>query len=143
MEISNYKFERVNVFKFLQNMIKVGFCFEGVRFFFKRWLGKKKSRMWKWRGRGQKGCQVKKHEVDVLHTDKHESLLRVDCIVFNGFAQTCSNNYPGKFAISLWNLQIEVKNEVRDLTALTGSNITLTIYYTSNVLPPLILFLSQ
>ena len=62
---------------------------------------KKKSRMWKWRGRGQKGCKVKKHDVDVLHTDKHESLLQVDSIVFNGFAQTCSNNYPGKLAISL------------------------------------------
>ena len=40
-------------------------------------------------------------------------------------------------------LKKEVRNEVRGLTALAGSNTTLTIYYTSNVLPPWNLFLSQ
>ena len=33
--------------------------------------------------------------------------------------------------------------EVKDLTALTGSNTALTIWYISNVLPPLTLFFSQ
>ena len=40
------------------------------------------------------------YEVDVLHADKHESLLQDYSIVFDGFGQTCPN-YPGKFAISL------------------------------------------
>ena len=35
----------------------------------------------------------------------------------------------------------KVRNEVRDLTALAGSNTTLTIYFTSSVLPLLTLFL--
>ena len=34
-------------------------------------------------------------------------------------------------------LQKEVKNKVRDFTALAGSNNTFTTYYKSNVLPPL------
>ena len=40
------------------------------------------------------------YEVDVLHADKHESLLQVDSITFNGFGPACPK-YPGKFAISL------------------------------------------
>ena len=40
------------------------------------------------------------YEVDVLHADKHESLLQVDSIIFDGFGQAYPN-YPGKFAISL------------------------------------------
>ena len=54
-----------------------------------------------------------------------------------------SQSTPGKFTISLWHLKKEVRNEVRDLTAWVDSNTTLTIYYTSNVLPLLTLFLSQ
>ena len=82
------------------------------------------------------------YEVDLLHADKHESLLQVDSIIFDGFGQACPK-YLGKFAISLWHLKIEFRNEVRDLTALAGSYTTLTIYYTFKALPPLTLFLSQ
>ena len=82
------------------------------------------------------------YEVDVSHPDKYESLLQVDSIIFTGFGQACPN-YPGKFAIYLLYFKEEVWDEVRDLTALAGSNTTLTIYYTSNVLPPFTLFLSQ
>ena len=40
-------------------------------------------------------------EVDVLHADKHESLLQVDdIIIFDRFDQTCPK-YLVKFAISL------------------------------------------
>ena len=64
------------------------------------------------------------------------SLLQVDSVIFDEVDQACPK-YPGKFAISLWRLK-EVRNEVRDLTALAGSNTTLTVYHT-----PLNLFLSQ
>ena len=37
----------------------------------------------------------------------------------------------------LGHLKKKVRNEVRDLTAVAGSNTTLTIYYTSNTLAPL------
>ena len=74
--------------------------------------------------------------VDVLHTDNCECLYNIIC---DGFDQ--ASKHPGKFAISFWHLKKEVRNEVRDLTALAGSNITLTIYYTFNVLPPLALFI--
>ena len=43
-------------------------------------------------------------KVDVLHADKHESLLQVDSIFFEGFSQACSRG-RGKFAISLWHLR--------------------------------------
>ena len=76
------------------------------------------------------------------HADKQESLLQVDSIIFDRFGQACPN-YSSKFAISFSHRKNEVRNKVRDLTPLAGSNITLTIYYTSNVLPPLTLFLSQ
>ena len=46
-----------------------------------------------------------------------------------------------KFAISLWYLKKEVRNEFRDLTAPAGWNITLTTCNMSNILPPLTLFL--
>ena len=39
------------------------------------------------------------YEVDVLHADKRESLLRVDSIIFNGFGQACPK-YPGESTIS-------------------------------------------
>ena len=82
------------------------------------------------------------YEVDVLNADKHERLLQVDSIIFDGFSQAWPN-YPGKFAISLWYLKKEVKNEIRDLTSLTASSTTVTIYYKSNVLQPLTFLLSQ
>ena len=80
------------------------------------------------------------NEADVLDADRHESVLQVDNIIFDGFGQGCPK-YPAKFAISLWHLKKEDRDEGRDLTALPGSKADLTIYYTFNVLPPLNLFL--
>ena len=61
--------------------------------------------------------------------------------MFDVFDPVCLK-WLGKFAISLWHLKKEVRNEVRDLTVLAGSN-TFTICYTSNILLPLTHFLSQ
>ena len=80
------------------------------------------------------------YEVDVLQTDIHESLLQVDSIIFDGFDKACSK-YSGKFCNIV--VKIEVRNEVTGLTALTGSNTTRTIYYTSIAHSPLSGFLSQ
>ena len=73
------------------------------------------------------------YEVDVLHVDNYESPLQVDSIIFVGVGQACPK-YPGQFAMSLLHHKKEVSNDVRDLTALAGSNTTLTIY-TSHFLP--------
>ena len=40
------------------------------------------------------------YEVDVLHPDKHESLLQIDISIFDRFGQACLK-YLHKFAISL------------------------------------------
>ena len=82
------------------------------------------------------------YEADILHTDKHESFLQVHRIIFDGFGQECPNCLC-KFAISVWHLKKEGKNDIRDLTAMAGANIVLKICYTSNVLPPLALFPSH
>ena len=63
-------------------------------------------------------------------------------VFFDGYCKACPS-YPGKFAISLWHLKKLARNEVRDSTELAGSDTTLTIYFTSNVLSTLTLFLSQ
>ena len=34
------------------------------------------------------------YEVDFLLDDEHESLLQVDSIIFDGFFQACSIQYP-------------------------------------------------
>ena len=65
-----------------------------------------------------------------IHADNHESLEQLDSVICDGFGQA-------------FHLKKEVRNEVRDLTALTGSDTTLAIYCTSIALPPLTLFLSQ
>ena len=57
------------------------------------------------------------YEVDVLHADKHESLLQVDIIIFDGFDQACPK-YLDEFAISLSHL----KKEVKDLAGMVVSN---------------------
>ena len=44
------------------------------------------------------------------------------------------------FATSLKHLKKEVSNEVRCLIAVAGSNAALTIYYSSNVFTPLLLY---
>ena len=87
--------------------------------------------------------------ISVVLKSKNKTVVALNCFLsqyfifhFDGFDQACLM-YPGKFAISLWHLKKEVANEVRDLNALAGSNTTLTIYYTSNVLLLLNLFLSQ
>ena len=36
----------------------------------------------------------------VLHAERHESLLQVENIIFDGFCQVCPK-YPAKFAMSL------------------------------------------
>ena len=78
------------------------------------------------------------YEANVLHPDRYESLLKVDDIIFDGFGPGCPK-YPAKFAMSLWHLKNEDRNEVRNLNALPGLKAG---YYTFNVLPPLTLFLS-
>ena len=70
------------------------------------------------------------------------NMIQTDSIIFDGFGQACPK-YLGKFAISLWHLKKEVRNEVRGLTTLDGSNTTLSIYYASDVLPLFTLFFSQ
>ena len=63
-------------------------------------------------------------DVDILQANKEEYLLQVDSIIFHRFGLAC-RNYRAKFAISLGNLKKEARNEVRNLTALVGSNILL------------------
>ena len=53
--------------------------------------------------------------------------LQVDTFIFDEVGQTCPK-YLGKFAMSLWHLKKEVRNEFRGLTALAGSNTTFMIY---------------
>ena len=40
------------------------------------------------------------YEVDVVHANKHENLLQIDSIIFDGFGQGFPN-YPAKFVIFL------------------------------------------
>ena len=82
------------------------------------------------------------YKFNVLHAHRHKSLLQVDTIVFDGLGYPFSK-YPGKFAISLWHLKKNVREEVRDLPTLADSNTTLTTHYTFNVFPLLTFFLSQ
>lgn len=53
------------------------------------------------------------NEVDA---SKHQSFGQVDTILFDEFGQVCSK-YPDKFAVSLWYLKKEVRNEVDFLQA--------------------------
>ena len=76
------------------------------------------------------------YEVDVLHADKHEGILQVYSITFDGFGKTCPQ-HPIKVVMSLWHPKKKFKTEVRDLTALAGSTTTLTTYYTSSVPTPI------
>ena len=70
-----------------------------------------------------------------------KNLLQVDSITFDRFGKACPN-YSGKFAMFLLYFKKEDVNEVKDLE-LAGSNTALTIYFTSNILPPLALFFSH
>ena len=81
------------------------------------------------------------YKADVLHADRYKSILQVDTIIFDDFGLRWPK-YPAKFAMFLWHLKEEYRNEVRELTTLPGSKAGLTIYYISNVLPPLTLFIS-
>ena len=53
------------------------------------------------------------YEADVSHADRQKSLLQVDNINFDGFGQRCSK-CQAKFAMSLWHLKKEDRNEVTD-----------------------------
>ena len=68
--------------------------------------------------------------------------MKVDSIIFNWASQVCPK-YLGKSDMSLWHLNNEVRNEIKDLTALADSNTTLKISSTSNVLAPLNFFSTQ
>ena len=70
-----------------------------------------------------------------------KNYLQVDSITFDWFGKACPN-YSGKFAMFLLYFKKEDVNEVNDLE-LAGSNTALTIYFTSNILPPLALFFSH
>lgn len=66
-----------------------------------------------------------------MHAAKHESILKVDSIIFNGFGRVCPK-CPRKITIFLWYLRKEIRNKVKDLTfASAGLNSNLTIYYKS------------
>ena len=75
-----------------------------------------------------------------LHADKHGSLLQDDVSFLVGLARHAQ--FTGIDLQYLCNI-FEVRNEVRELTALAVSNTYLTIYNTADVLASLILFLSQ
>ena len=69
-------------------------------------------------------------------------LYKLIVLFLMGLARHTQNTRVN-IVITFWHLKKEVKNEVRDLNALAGSNATLTIYYTFHVLPPFTFFLSQ
>ena len=64
------------------------------------------------------------HEEKQIDPDKRESFLQVDTIIFDGVGQECSK-YPRKFSIPLRHLKKKVRKEVKELTAIAGSNIAL------------------
>ena len=56
-------------------------------------------------------------EVDFLHADNHESLLKIDSIILIGIIKHSQSFQNGKFAMSLQYLKKEVKDEVDHLHA--------------------------
>ena len=56
-------------------------------------------------------------EVDFLHADNHESLLKIDSIILIGIIKHSQSFQNGKFAMSLQYLKKEVKDEVDFLHA--------------------------
>ena len=49
-------------------------------------------------------------EVDFLHADKHESLLRVDTMILMGMVKHSQNSQSGKFFFSWDSLHARLKN---------------------------------
>ena len=56
-------------------------------------------------------------EVDILHADKHESLIQIDTMVLMGMAKHSQSSQNSKFAMSLQYLKKEVRDEVDFLHA--------------------------
>ena len=51
-------------------------------------------------------------EVDFLHVDQHESLLKIDTMILMGTAKHSQSSQNSKFAMSLQYLKKEVTDEV-------------------------------
>ena len=51
-------------------------------------------------------------EVDILHADKHESLIQIGTMVLMGMAKHSQSSQNSKFAMSLQYLKKEVRDEV-------------------------------
>ena len=51
-------------------------------------------------------------EVDILHVDKHESMMQIDTMILMGMAKHSQSSRNSKFAISLQYLNKEVLDEV-------------------------------
>ena len=55
--------------------------------------------------------------VDLLHADKHESLLQIDSMILMGMVKHSQSSQNSEFAMSLQCLKKEVKDEVYFLHA--------------------------
>ena len=51
-------------------------------------------------------------EIDLLHTDKHENLLQIDCMILMGMVKHSQSFQNNEFLMSLQYLKKEVKDEV-------------------------------
>ena len=51
------------------------------------------------------------YEVDIFHVNKHESLLQIDTIIFDGVGQTYPK-YPNKFAVALLHFKKKLGREL-------------------------------
>ena len=58
-----------------------------------------------------------KDEVDFLHADNHEILLKIDTIFLIGMVKHSQSSQNGKFVMSLKHLKKEVRDEVDFLHA--------------------------
>ena len=56
-------------------------------------------------------------EGDFMHTDKHESLLEIDSMVFMGMIKHSQSSQNSKFSMSFQHVKKEVKNEADFLHA--------------------------
>ena len=56
-------------------------------------------------------------KVDILHADKHKSLLQIDTIILMGMVKHCQSSQNSKFATSLQYLKKEVRDEADFLLA--------------------------
>ena len=56
-------------------------------------------------------------DVDFLHADKHESMLRSDSMILTGIVKHSQNSQKSKFVMSLQNLKKGVRDEVNFVRA--------------------------